>query len=173
MDAVAPSRSIRGRIAVTTRASTKTTCVIGAPPDRVYRAFIDPDDLLRWLPPGEMSGVFHEFDARVGGGYRMSLVYPPHEQVSRGKTTDMEDVVNVRFVELSPPRRIVEAVDFVSDDEAFAGTMSITVTLSAVPGGTEVTMAFANLPPGLRPEDNEAGAAQSLDQLARYLETPS
>ena len=154
-------------------ASTKNTKVIGAPPERVYRAFVDEEDLLAWLPPGEMTGAFHAFDARAGGGYRMSLVYPPHERSGRGKTTATEDVVDVRFVELSPPRRIVEAVDFVSDDKAFAGEMTITVTFAEVPGGTEVTMVFENLPPGLRPEDNEAGADQSLGQLARYLEAPA
>jgi hypothetical protein len=63
-----------------------------------------------------MTGEIHEFDARVGGGYRMSLFYPPDERVFRGKTSDSEDMVNVRFVELAPPHRIVEAVSFVTTD---------------------------------------------------------
>ena len=153
-----------------TNTSTRDSRVIRAPRERVYRAFVDREDLLAWLPPGGMTGAFHVFDARVGGGYRMSLVYPPGESSFRGKTAEHEDVVNVRFVALAPPRRIVEAVDFVSDDPDFAGEMTLTTTFDEVPGGTEVTMTFENLPPGLRPEDNSAGAQMSLEQLARYLE---
>jgi uncharacterized protein YndB with AHSA1/START domain len=154
-----------------TGVSTINSRIVNAPRARVYRAFIDPDDLLTWLPPAEMTGKFHEFDARVGSGYRMSLFYPPTEQTFRGKTSDNEDLVNVRFVELTPPQKIVEAVTFDSTDPAFAGEMTLTVTLDAVPDGTKVTMLFENIPSGVRPEDNEAGAELSLGQLARYLES--
>src|SRR5438132_3317073 len=88
----------------------------------------------------------------------MSLFYPPNERAFRGKTSDREDMVNVRFVELAPPRRIVEAVSFVTADPAFFGEMTMIATFEEVPGGTEVTLAFKNLPPGLRAEDNAAGA---------------
>jgi uncharacterized protein YndB with AHSA1/START domain len=153
-----------------TGASTRSTKVVAAPRERVYQAFVDPDELLAWLPPADMTGVLHEFDARVGGGYRMSLFYAPDEKTFKGKTTDNEDLVNVRFDELTPPERIVEAVVFESDDPSFAGEMTLTITLSEVADGTEVTMVFENLPPGLRPEDNEEGAEHSLGQLANYLE---
>jgi uncharacterized protein YndB with AHSA1/START domain len=136
--------------------------VIGARPEELYAAFLDPAALVDWLPPAEMTGEIHEFDARVGGGYRMSLFYPPDERSFRGKTSDREDSVNVRFVELMPPRRIVEAVSFVTTDPAFFGEMTMTATFEEVSGGTEVTLTFANLPPGLRAEDNEAGARLSL-----------
>jgi uncharacterized protein YndB with AHSA1/START domain len=138
--------------------------VIGATPDAVYRAFTDPESLIAWLPPGEMTGRIHSFDLRVGGGYRMSLFYPAG---GRGKTTANEDLVSVRFVELTPSRRIVEAVHFHSDDPKLAGEMTITVTLAAVAGGTQVTLDFRDLPPGLSAEDNATGARLSLDQLAR------
>lgn len=151
--------------------STRNSRIMDVPAERVYQAFVDPDELVAWLPPAEMTGTFHEFDGRVGGGYRMSLFYPESEQEFRGKTDDLEDMVKVRFVELAPPYRIVEAVTFVSDDPAFGGEMILTVTLDEVPGGTEVTMLFENIPPGIRPEDNGAGAELSLGQLARYLET--
>ena len=131
---------------------------------------MDPAALLAWLPPGEMTGKIHDFDARVGGGYRMSLFYPPTERVFRGKTSAREDMLTVRFVELTPPRRIVETVNFHTIDPAFLGEMTIEVTLEAVHGGTEVTFLCKNLPPGLRPEDNEAGSRLSLEQLARYVE---
>ena len=128
---------------------------------------MDPDVLVAWLPPGRMTGKIHAFDARVGAGYRMSLFHPPDERTFRGKTSDREDMVNVRFVELAPPRRIVEAVSFVTTDPAFFGEMTMTVTFEEVSSGTEVTLVFENLPPGLRAEDNEAGARLSLEQLAR------
>src|SRR6202040_1914755 len=102
-----------------------------------------------------MMGEIHEFDARVGGGYRMSLFYPPSERSSRGKTSDREDMVTVRFVELEPPRRIVEAVSFVPADPALLGEMTIVVTFDAMSVGTEVTFLCKDLPPGLRAEDNE------------------
>ena len=100
----------------------------------------------------------------------MSLFYPPNERNFRGKTSEKEDRVNVRFVELRPPRRIVEAVSFVTTDPVFFGEMTLTVTIEAAPGGTAVSLAFENLPPGLRPEDNDAGARLSLEQLARRFE---
>jgi uncharacterized protein YndB with AHSA1/START domain len=153
-----------------TGASTRSTKVVAAPRERVYQAFVDPDELLAWLPPADMTGVMHEFDARVGGGYRMSLFYAPDEQTFKGKTADNEDMVNVRFVELTQPERIIEAVVFDSDDPSFAGEMTLTISLVEVPDGTEVTMLFENLPPGLRPEDNEVGAEHSLGQLARFLD---
>ena len=149
---------------------TRTSRVIRTRPEELYEAFVDPAALVAWLPPAEMTGHIHEFDARVGGGYRMSLFYSPNERVFRGKTSDKEDVVNVRFVELAPPRKILEAVSFVTTDPAFLGEMTLTATFEAVSGGTEVTLVFENLPPGLRAEDNEVGSRLSLEQLARRFE---
>jgi uncharacterized protein YndB with AHSA1/START domain len=152
------------------RAWTRASRLIKARPEELYEAFIDPAALVAWLPPAEMTGVIHEFDGRVGGGYRMSLFYSPNERLFRGKTSDREDMINVRFVQLAPPRRIVEAVNFETTDAAFFGEMTIVVTFDDVPGGTEVTILCQNLPPGLRAEDNEAGSRLSLEQLARRFE---
>ena len=149
---------------------TRTSRIIKARSEKLYEAFLDPAALIAWLPPAEMTGKIHAFDARVGGGYRMSLFYPPNERSFRGKTSDREDMFNVRFVELAPPRRIVEAVNFVTTDPAFFGEMTIVVTFEEVSVGTEVTFLCTNLPPGLRAEDNEAGARLSLEQLARRFE---
>jgi hypothetical protein len=99
----------------------------------------------------------------------MSLVYPESEQMVLGKTSEREDRVSVRFVELTP-RRIVEAVVFDSPDSAFHGEMIMVITFDDVPGGTEVVFTCSNLPPGLRPEDNDAGVSLSLAQLARRFE---
>src|SRR5258707_8761397 len=152
------------------RVSTRTARVIAVRPEEIYDAFVDPAKLVAWLPPGEMTGKIHEFDARVGGGYRMSLFYPLTERSSRGKTAEREDMVSVRFVEFTPPRRIVETVRFHSADPALLGEMTLVATFEPVPGGTNVTLLCEDLPSGLRPEDNEAGSRQSLEQLARCFD---
>lgn len=150
--------------------SSRTTRFIKARPDKVYAAFMDPAALLAWMPPGEMTGRIHDFDGREGGGYRMSLFYAASEQTMRGKTAENEDMVDVRFVELQPAQRIVEAVIFQSPDPAFAGEMRIEIRFDASRDGTEVTFICTDIPSGIRPEDNDTGTQQSLLQLARYLE---
>ena len=151
-------------------ASTRTSRVIKASREALYRAFTDPIALAAWLSPREMTGKVHEFDTRVGGGYRMSLFYPSSEQVYRGKTSEREDRFTARFVELTPPTRIVQAITFDSTDSAFTGEMTMVVTFEERDGGTEVTILFENIPPGIRPEDNDAGTRSSLEKLARYVE---
>jgi uncharacterized protein YndB with AHSA1/START domain len=151
-------------------ASTRTSRVIKASQEALYRAFTDPAALGVWLAPDEMTGTVHEFDARVGGGYRMSLFYPAAEQGYRGKTAEREDRFTARFVGLTPPRRIVQVITFDSTDPAFAGEMTMVVTLERTDGGTEVTILCEDIPPGIRPEDNDAGTRSSLEKLARYIE---
>lgn len=150
-------------------ASTRTSRIINAPREAVYRAFTDPRALTAWRAPDDMTAAMHEFELRVGGGYRMSLFYPSSNQEHAGKTTEHEDRYTSRFVELDPPSRLVEAIRFDSDDPAFSGEMILDVTLVDVDGQTNVTLAFHNLPAGVRPEDNDAGTRSSLDKLARYL----
>lgn len=149
--------------------TTRNSRRIPAPPEAVYAAFLDPEALTQWLPPGSMTGRVHAFDGRVGGGYVMSLFYPETEE-ARGKTAAREDRVHVRFLALEPARRIVEAVTFETEAENLQGEMTLTVTFAPATGGTEVELLFENLPPGLRPEDNEEGGRLSLEQLARWLE---
>jgi uncharacterized protein YndB with AHSA1/START domain len=150
--------------------STRTSRVIRAAPEAIYQAFLDPAALVQWLPPGDMTGRIEGFRAGVGGGYRMILAYPPTEHRFRGKTTEREDGVNIRFVALAPPHRIRETVTFDSTDSAFQGEMTLEVIIEPVPDGTAVTLLFADLPPGLRPADNDAGTRLSLEQLARWVE---
>jgi uncharacterized protein YndB with AHSA1/START domain len=150
-------------------ASSRTSTFVNAPREAVYRAFTDPDALSAWLAPGEMTGKVHEFDLRIGGGYRMSLYYPASESGSPGKTSELEDAYTARFVELAPPERIVAAIVFASEDPAFAGEMTMIVSLQEQNGGTEVTIEFEDIPPGISPEDNDAGTRASLEKLARYL----
>lgn len=151
-------------------ASTRTSAVIEAPREALYRAFTDPTSLEAWQAPGDMTGKVHEFDARVGGGYRMSLFYPASEQANIGKTAGREDRFTTRFLELAPPTRIVQAISFDSIEPAFAGEMTMAVSLEERDGGTEVTIALERIPPGIRPEDNDAGTRASLAKLARYVD---
>jgi uncharacterized protein YndB with AHSA1/START domain len=152
------------------RGSTRNEKRIQAPPEAVYRAFTDPAALAVWMAPGDMTGAVHRFDGRVGGGYEMSLYYPASDTAARGKSTEREDRYTARFVELTPSRRIVTAISFDATDAAFAGEMIMDVTLTPAGGGTTVTIEFRDLPPGIRPEDNELGTRLTLEKLARYVE---
>src|SRR5690242_20156035 len=89
--------------------------VIAAPVERVYQALVDPKALATWLPPAGMTGRFEWFDPRPGGSYRMVLTYADGAS-AHGKSTAESDVVEARFVELAPDRRVVQAVVFASDD---------------------------------------------------------
>ena len=150
--------------------STRNSKVIKASREVLYRAFTDPAALAVWLAPGEMTGKVHEFDGRLGGGYRMSLFYPPSEQQTRGKTTEREDRFTARFFELTPATRIVQAISFDSADPTFSGKMFMVATFEGRDSATEVTIQFENIPDGIRREDNEAGTQSSLEKLARYVE---
>ena len=142
--------------------------VIPATPERLYRALIDPDALVTWLPPSGMTGRFDRFDARPGGGYRMVLTYQD-ASAAPGKATDDSDVVEARFVDLVPNVRVVQAVDFVSDDPSYAGTMTMTWELEPAPDGTLVTFRADDVPAGISAEDHAAGLASSLASLAGYV----
>ncbi len=89
----------------------------------------------------------------------------------RGKTSEREDRYTARFVELTPSKRIVQAITFDSADPAFSGEMTMEVTLEPERRGTKVTILFRKIPPGIRPEDNKAGTRLTLEKLARYVET--
>src|SRR5690348_5223913 len=94
-----------------TRRATHNATVVRAPREAVYRAFTDPAALAIWLVPDGMTAELHEFDLCVGGGYTMSLFYPP-STATQGKTAANEDRYTARLVELVPPRRIVETICF-------------------------------------------------------------
>jgi uncharacterized protein YndB with AHSA1/START domain len=152
------------------RDSTSNTRHIAATPEALYRACTDPAMLARWRTPGDMTGTIHHFDLREGGGYAMSLHYPDTEASDRGKSAPREDRFTARFVELSPPHRIVEAITFETTDPAFAGELRMAVSFAPAADGTLVTIAFTDLPPGIRPEDNELGTRMALEKLARSVE---
>jgi uncharacterized protein YndB with AHSA1/START domain len=144
--------------------------VIVAPLDRVYAALVDPEALTAWLPPDGMSGRFERFAAHPGGSYRLVLTYADASAAS-GKTTADTDVVEARFVEIVPLARVVQAVDFVSDDPAQAGTMTMTWEVTPVEHGTRVEFRAENVPAGISAADHAAGMTSSLANLAGHLET--
>lgn len=143
--------------------------MVAATPEQVYAALVDPEALVAWLPPDGMQGAFESFDARPGGSYRMVLTYED-PSTAPGKTRDDADVVDVRFVGLVPDRRVVQAVDFVADDPAFAGTMTMTWEVTATEGGTRVDIVATGVPDGISAEDHAAGLASSLANLAAHVE---
>ena len=146
--------------------------VIKASPQTIYRAFVEPAALAKWRPPKGMRAEIHRFEPRAGGEFRMSFIHAD-DSVGRGKTTAKADTFHGRFAELVPGERIVEVVEFESDDPAFAGEMTIRTILHPVPNGTEVTVAAENVPPGISAEDHRAGIASSLANLAAFAEARS
>ncbi len=143
--------------------------ILKAAPDKVYRAHLDPAALAAWRSPQGMTGRFEAFDPRPGGRFRMVLSYAGAES-GRGKTSASDDVVEGRFVELVTDRRIVEQVEFESDDPAFAGAMTITTSLEPVAGGTRVAIRCDDVPEGISAADHGAGLNSTLENLAAFTE---
>ncbi|HCU91707.1 MAG TPA: ATPase [Actinobacteria bacterium] len=143
--------------------------LIAASPERVFTAFVDQAALAAWLPPGDMRGSFERFDARPGGSYRMILTYAD-ASAAPGKATADSDIVEARFIDIVPGVRIVQAIDFVSDDPAYAGTMTMTWEVTPVDAGTRVDIRADDVPDGVSAEDHAAGLNSSLAKLAAYLE---
>lgn len=148
------------------RASTQVSRVIKAPREAVYQACLDPDALASWRVPDNMKAQIHRFEAHAGGRFRMSLTYLDPVHGPGGKTSSDTDTFQGRFVELVPDEKIVEVVEFESQDPRFAGEMTIVTSFADADQGTKITLRCENLPAGIRPEDNEAGTRQSLEKLA-------
>jgi uncharacterized protein YndB with AHSA1/START domain len=143
--------------------------VIAAPRERVFAALVDREALTSWLPPDGMSASFERFDPRPGGSYRLVLTYRDAAS-GPGKSGADADIVEVRYVDIVRDVRVVQAVDFESDDPAFAGTMTMTWAVSGVGSGTRVEITADDVPDGISAEDHAAGLASSLANLADYLE---
>lgn len=148
--------------------TTKVSRIVRAPRKAIYRALTDPEALVQWRVPDDMTAEMHAFDPRPGGRYRMSLTYT--DPARRGKTSGSTDAFQGRFAALVLDERVVELIDFESGDAGFSGTMRMTTSLADADGGTEVTILHENLPAGVRPEDNEIGTRMSLAKLARLVE---
>jgi uncharacterized protein YndB with AHSA1/START domain len=148
----------------------RASIVVNAPVRRVFGALVDRDDLVKWLPPEGMTAAFEQFDAKPGGSYRLILTYADPTGAP-GKTSVDADVVKVRYLDIVPNECVVQAVDFVSDDPAFAGTMTMTWAVRTTSGGTRVDIIAADVPDGISAEDHAVGLASSLANLARHLDS--
>lgn len=140
---------------------------VNAPVEEVFAALVDEEARTAWLPPAGMSGQFSWFDARPGGGYRMTLTYD--DESTPGKSGKNSDVVEVRFVSIDEPRRLVEEADFVSDDPDLAGTMTITWSLEPNDGGTLVVITAHDVPDGISSRDHATAFASTLSNLDAYV----
>ncbi len=133
--------------------------VFRAPPERVYRALLDPDAMCKWTPPHGFTGKVHHSDVRVGGGYRMSFTnFGTGRSHSFGGT----------YLELMPHERIRYNDRF--DDPSLPGEMQVTITLRPVLCGTEIEIVQEGIPAAIPVEFCYAGWQESLLLLAQLVE---
>lgn len=136
----------------------------------VYKALIDRGMVSLWLHPDNMRLVVQEFEPRPGGPFRMSLIYLDPKTGPGGKTTADADTFRGHFAQLIPNRRVVQVVEFESEQTGMSGQMHVTYDLEEAKEGTVVTVTCEGIPQAVRLEDNELGSAQSLENLALLME---
>ncbi|MCA2216702.1 SRPBCC family protein [Jidongwangia harbinensis] len=147
--------------------STRASRTIPAARSAIYRALLDPDAIAKWRVPTGMTSRVHEFEAREGGSFRVSLIYTAPDGV--GKSAESTDTYHGRFLRLVPDERVVEEMEFETADPALRGTMTVTTTLADTAGGTVVTILHEGVPDAIAAADNEAGTAEALANLARLV----
>ncbi|OBG21053.1 SRPBCC domain-containing protein [Mycobacterium sp. 852002-51057_SCH5723018] len=147
---------------------TRVVRRIQAARESVYRALVDAAAVAAWRVPEGMTATVHEFDARVGGRFRISLTYEAPDR--HGKTVAATDTYHGRFVELVPDERVVEELEFETSDPAMGGLMRMTTTLVDADGGTSVVVIHDGIPPGVSVADNEIGTEMALGKLAALVE---
>jgi uncharacterized protein YndB with AHSA1/START domain len=133
--------------------------VLRAPPERVYRAFLDADAMAKWLPPNGFTGKVHHMDAKVGGGYKMSFT---------NLTTGKSHSFGGTFIELVPDERIRHTDKF--DDPNLPGEMQTTIALKKVSCGTELNVVQEGIPDMIPAEACYLGWQESLVLLAKLVE---
>jgi uncharacterized protein YndB with AHSA1/START domain len=133
--------------------------VLRATPERVYRAFLDPDAMSKWLPPHGFTGKVHQIDARVGGTYKMSFT---------NFTTGRSHSFGGEYLELVPHERIRHTDIF--DDPNMTGVIQVTITLKTVSCGTELSIVQEGVPDVIPAEACYLGWQESLTLLAQLVE---
>ena len=141
---------------------------VRAEPDEVYRAVLDPFAVAAWRVPNGMSAKIHEFDAREGGRFRISL--HPHAAGEASRSADGTETFHGRFTRLLPGQLVVEAIEFDSRDPRLAGILTITTELREVDGGTEVTMVYDDIPDAAQGAADEVALQMALVRLAAWVE---
>ena len=155
-----------GKTSATVETTPKTVTlrlkrVIKASPEKIYKAFLDPDALAAWLPPNGFMARTHAMEARVGGKFRMSF-YTANKS--------WENTFGGEYLELVPNEKIVHTDKFETDDPSMQGTMTVTIKLTPVEGGTLLEIEQAGIPVGPAASGAPYGWAQSLDKLAQLVE---
>ena len=133
--------------------------VLRATPERIYRAFLDPDAMAKWLPPNGFTGKVHHLDAKVGGTYKMSFT---------NFTTRQSHSFGGEYLELVPNERIRHTDKF--DDPNSPGVMHVTIALKKVSVGTEVNIVQEGIPDVIPVEACYLGWQESLALLAMLVE---
>lgn len=133
--------------------------VLRATPEKIYRAFLDPDALARWLPPNGFTAKVHHMDAKVGGSYKMSFT---------NFTTGHSHSFGGTYLELAPHTHIRYTAKF--DDPNLAGEMQTTVTLKQVSCGTEINIIQEGIPSVIPTDACYLGWQESLVYLAKLVE---
>jgi len=133
--------------------------VLATTPEKLYRAFLEPDAVAKWLPPNGFACTVHHLEARVGGTHKMSF---------RNFTTGNGHSFGGRYLELVPGERLRYTDSF--DDPNLPGEMTVTVDLKSVPVGTELTIVQDGVPDAIPVEACYIGWQQSLENLAKLVE---
>lgn len=133
--------------------------VLRATPEQIYRAFLEPDALVKWMPPNGFTGQVHQMDARVGGAYRMSFT---------NFSTGQRHTFGGEYLELVPNERIRHTDVF--DDPNLPGTIHVTIALKEVSLGTELTILQEDVPDIIPPEACYLGWQETLTLLAKLVE---
>lgn len=133
--------------------------VLTTRPEKIYRAFLEPDAAAKWLPPNGFTCTVHQLEAKVGGAHRMSF---------RNFTTGRSHSFGGQYLELVPNERLRYTDRF--DDPNLAGETQVTVTLKKVPVGTEITIVQEGLPDAIPVAACYLGWQESLRNLARLVE---
>jgi uncharacterized protein YndB with AHSA1/START domain len=133
--------------------------VLRAPPEKIYRAFLEADALAKWIPPHGFTARVHHLDARVGGSFRMSFT---------NFTTGGSHAFGGNYLELVPAERLRYTDKF--DDPNLPGEMQVTVTLRKVSCGTDLTVVQEGVPAVIPAEACHVGWQESLAQLAALVE---
>src|SRR5262245_37065635 len=133
--------------------------VLRATPERIYRAFLDPDAKVKWLPPNGFTGKVHHIEAKVGGTYKMSFT-----NFSSGKIHSFGGT----YLELVPHERLRYTDKF--DDPKRPGEIQVTISLKKVSVGTELNIVQEGVPDVIPPEACYLGWQESLTLLAKLVE---
>jgi len=133
--------------------------VLRSTPERIYRAFLDPDAMVKWLPPNGFTGKVHHLEAKVGGTYKMSF---------KNFTSGHGHSFGGEYLELVPNERIVHTDKF--DDPNLPGEMKVTISLKPVSCGTELNITQEGIPDVIPLEACYLGWQESLTLLAKLVE---